>query len=191
MPILVPASTSVSLNELKQHLNMSLSKTTHDEELRRFLAAAETAISHVTGPLTPTPTVEKHHGGAATIILRHPRAVALTSLAYSDGTTTSLDDFDLDTETGIVHWGCGTAGSFPSGVRNVTVSYTAGFSEIPTDLKHAVKELVRHLWETQRGAVTRPGFTDSEDSAVLAGAFSSLPERVQQLIQPYAIPTVA
>lgn len=182
--------SAVSIADVKTHLNMS--SIANDGELQRFIDAAETAIGHRVGPLTPVEVTETLDGGRDCLILRNPRAVSLTSVTSADGTTTTLTDFDLDTSTGIVYWRYGTAGSFTYGRRNVTVTYLAGWDPLPADLAHAVKELVRHLWETQRGASTgaRPGFAD-DDTATVAGAFSSWPVRVQELLEPYTVPSVA
>lgn len=183
--------SAVSLTDVKAHLNMTGSG--NDTELQRFIDAAETAIGHRVGPLTPESRVEKHNGGSSVIVLRSPRAVSLTSIAYADGSTYSSSDYDLDTDTGVLYLAYGgTYSRYPGGQRNVTVAYQAGWSSLPADLVQAVKELVRHLWETQRGAATgaRPGFAD-EDSAALAGSFSSWPIRVRELLEPYTVPSVA
>lgn len=191
--VLAAGELSVDLREVKQHLQMNLLTVTNDDELLRFVLAAEKAIGHRTGPLAPVSVTEKHDGGRTLIILHNPRAVSLTGVTYTDGRTTTLSDFDLDTDTGILYWGYGTAGAFTSGCRNVIVQYRAGFSPLPEDLRQAVKELVRHLWKTQRGADTgaRPGFTDTQDAEPVAGSFSSWPPRVQELVAPYSTPMVA
>lgn len=174
--------SAVTLAEVKAHLQMASSA--NDTELQRFINAAEAAITRHVGPLVPlTVTSERRNGGRDKIRLRYPRAVSLTSITYSDGTPTTVGDFDLDKDTGVVYFGP-DPGTFTYGVRNVLVSYVAGFAAIPDDLAHAVKELVRHLWKTQRpnSAGARPGFED-EDPVV--GAFSSWPVRVQEWIEPF------
>lgn len=182
--------SAVTLAEAKTHLNMTGSS--NDAELQRFIDVAETAIGNRVGPLTPVSVTEKHNGGASVIVLRQPRAVSLTSVSYADGTTSTLSDYDLDTDTGILYWNYGTAGYFGGPARNVTVTYMAGWASVPEDLRQAVKELVRHLWETQRGANSgaRPGFADTEDVQT-GGDFGSWPPRVAQLVAPYVCPVVA
>lgn len=172
--------SAVSLADVKTHLQMT--NSTNDTELQRFINVAETAIGHRTGPLTPVEVVEKHDGGSNLIVLRKIPVASLTSAGYADGTDLDTDDLDLDTDTGILRWGYNTAGVFTAGSRYVTVTYQSGYSALPADLAHAVKELVRHLWQTQRGNnAGRPTF----DEEPVAGAFSSWPIRVQELIAPY------
>lgn len=182
--------SAVSLADVQAHLNMTAGA---NAELQRFIDVAETAIGNLVGPLTAVSTVEKHNGGGNILILRKPRAVSLTSIVYADGTTSTLSDYDLDTETGIVYWNYGTRGWFPSGTRTITVTYQAGWASLPADLVHAVKELVRHLWETQRGSATgaRPGFADTDDVQAVAGDFGSWPPRVRELVDAYTVPVVA
>lgn len=176
--------SAVSLADVKTHLNMTT--TANDTELQRFIDVAETAIGHWVGPLTPTAVTEKLNGGGTSLVLRYP-AVSLTSIAYADGTASTLSDYDLDTATGIVYWNFGTAGRFPGSSRNVTVTYQAGFTSLPADLVHAVKELVRHLWETQRP--NKPGRTSGDE--FVPGSLDTYPPRVQGLLAPYRTPVVA
>ena len=182
---------AVSLAEMKKHLNMS--GAGNDAELQRFIDVAEAALSNRVGPLTPVTVTERHDGGAPLIVLRQPRAVSLTSVTYADGTASTLSDYDLDSDTGVLYWNYGTAGRFAGSRRNVTVTYVAGWASLPLDLVDAVKELVRELWETQRGASSgvRPGFTDNDDNSFGVGGLPLFPPRVEQLIAPYVVPTVA
>lgn len=177
----------VSLPDVKTHLQMTT--TANDTELQRFINAAEKAISARVGSLSAVEVVEKHDGGTTRLVLNKTPAISLTSAAYADGTTITVTDLDLDTATGIVHWGYGKAGRFAGGSRFVTITYQSGWSTLPDDLVHAVKELTRHLWDTQRGNNSaRPGFADEPP---VPGAFSSWPTRVQELVEPYLSPGIA
>ena len=178
----------VSLADVKTHLNMT--GTANDTELQRFIDVAEAAIGNRVGPLSPTSVTEVHNGGSGTIVLRQPVAASVTSITYTDGAAGA--GYTLDGSTGIVYYG-DNYGAFPGGPRNVTVTYIAGWTTLPADLAHAVKELVRELWETQRGSNqgARPGFTDTEDPDFGTGGLPLFPPRVAQLIAPYIVPRVA
>jgi len=181
--------SAVTLADVKAHLNMAGSG--NDTELQRFIDVAEAAISNLVGPLTPVTVTEVHNGGRGSIVLRQPVAVSLTSVAYADGSAGS-SSYTLDGTTGILYYG-DSYGCFPGGPRNVTVTYLAGWASLPADLVHAVKELVRELWETQRGASTgaRPGFTDTQDPTYGGGGLPLMPPRVVQMLEPYIVPKVA
>jgi hypothetical protein len=72
------------------------------------------------------------------------------------------------------------------------VVYSAGRASCPADLLLAVRELVRHIWETQRGGTRRPGSSASSETAnTIAGAAYLFPFRVEQLLAPYIQPGFA
>lgn len=194
---------AVSLAEVKQHLQMDLTKTTNDVELQRFIDAAETAIGHRVGPLTPITVTETHDGGDASIYLRKLPVGSVTTVTevvgniiytltnQPPGQSVDAWGYTVNSTTGRVirRTASGQPYRFVPGMENVTVTYQAGWATLPDDLVAAVKELVRHLWKTQRGNNSgRPGF---EDEPVVVGAFSSWPERVVELVQPYNSPRVA
>lgn len=139
--------TEVSPDEVK----LRLGKTTSDDdgEIEDMIAAAEAEYAELIGPIGST--TAKFHGGGASIIL--PAGVtAVTAAAYDDGTTIDLDDLDLDTRTGILHWGYNTAGVFTTGMRNVTLTYTVA---LPANHREAIiADVAGYFAATQRGGGT-------------------------------------
>lgn len=169
----------LTLAEVKSHLKITVS--TYDGELQSFIDAAVAAIGERVGPLEPTSRtvrVRSFQGG-----FRVPApAVSLTSVADADGTALTIGDLYLDVAPALVTTNDGTL--LPS--RYYTVTYVAGRDPVPDDLKLAVKELVRHFWDTQRGPSRRPGSTASEATAnTVPGAAYLLPFRVSELLRPH------
>lgn len=146
----------VTVAEVKTHLNITGGSS--DTELQTFLDSAEALISRRVGPLTSTATTYRVDGGTDTLSLPVTPAISLTSVTPVNGTALTLADLDLDTATGLVRYLAG--GTFTA--ARYTVVYNAGRASVPDDLKMAVKELVRHLWRTQRGSAVRPGSSDSD-----------------------------
>jgi hypothetical protein len=177
----------VALGEVKTHLNLTAS--THDAELQSLIDAAEAAIGERVGPLAPTAeTARVRGGGRDTLVLPISPVVSLTSVTPVDGDALTLSDLHLDQESGLIAFEAG--GSFS--LRHYDVAYDAGRTECPADLKLAVKELVRHVWSTQRGPTTRPGSRESEGAAnTLPGAAYVFPFRVEQLLAPHEQPGFA
>lgn len=136
--------TEVSPDEVK----LRLGKTTSDDdgEIEDMIAAAEAEYAELIGPIGET--TARFHGGQKSIIL--PAGVtAVTAAAYDDGTTIDLDDLDLDTRTGILHWGYNTAGRFTYGSRNVTLTYTVA---LPANHREAIiADVAGYFAATQRG----------------------------------------
>lgn len=172
----------LELSDVKAYL--AITSGTHDIVLQGFIDAAESAITAKCGPLAAT-AVEQHvEASAGTIMLSTIPALALTSITpAAGGTPLSLSGVTLDGPSGVV-----------SGVSSGTyvVVYSAGRDPAPADLLMGVKELVRHLWDTQRGPGRRPGSTTSETTAnTIPGAAYMMPFRVAELIAPHLQPGFA
>ncbi len=173
--------TALRLADVKAFLNVGT--TRHDDELQDILDRAEAILAARVGPLSPlTVTGERHTGPGPLVLKRYP--VVSVVGATSGGAV--VGDLDLDGDAGLLY------GSFGSARGGVRVTYTAGRAVLPADLEAAVLELVRHLWQSQRpaGAQAPPGSLGGGDDAPPGGAFL-LPYRVQSLIEPYLLPTVA
>jgi hypothetical protein len=167
----------LTLAQAKTHLNITV--TTDDTELQTIIDSAEAVLTRYCGPLEETVTTERSPGGVYTLVLRKSPVISLVSVTPYQGAALTLTDLYLDPATGLVTYNSGAA--FTS--MYYTVVYSAGRSSCPADLLQAVKELVRHMWDTQRGRLA-PGGPRASDSAsnTLPGAGYLLPFRVQELI---------
>jgi hypothetical protein len=166
----------VLLADAKAYLNITV--TTYDTELQGFIDAAEAAIAVRCGSLTSVPVTEQTNSACRVLMLSSLPVVSITSITSLAGAVASLSDLVVDKRAGVV---TGLARD------TYTVVYQAGRASVPEDLKMAVKELVRHLWTTQRGAGVRPG------SAIIEPTSTGylLPYRVQELMAPYVQPGFA
>lgn len=181
--------TVLSLDEAKEHLN--LTTDVQDAELAVFIDAAEAAIAKRVGPLEPTDVTSVVDSGGGTLVLPCIPVISVTSVTAVPGFGGVYDasGLSLNGQTGVLSPSSnqdsfGFAGSnFGSGLLagRYTVSYVAGREEVPSDILLAVKELVRHLWSTQRGGAKRPGSTD--DPAQSSGYL--MPYRVAELLAPH------
>jgi hypothetical protein len=173
--------STVTLAEVKTALNETT--TDNDTELQRLIDAAEAEYTEWVGPLTGSVT-EVHSGGGSSLILSHPNAGTITAAAYTDGTTITTSDLDLDTSTGIVYWDYNTAGIFTSGTRNVTVTYTVG--TLPANHREAIIADVAGLFAaTQRGGGTARGaFPDQGYEVPVATNPITLFPRIRALAGP-------
>lgn len=163
----------LSLPDAKKYLGIPDNVVTHDEELQAFIDAAEAALERRVGPLQPKSRTDRVRGGSALSLLAMP-AISLTSVTDVNGGSLSVDDLYLNGAAGVVTNVYGS--SFPA--REYDVTYSAGRASCPPDLMMALKELVRHLWRTQRG----PGGTADQNAP---GAAFMMPNRVLELIGPH------
>lgn len=174
----------LDLAAAKRHLN--LTTNTNDAELQEFIDAAVAAVEARVGPLDAADQTATVTSNGRTLVLPAAPVVDLVSVT-SLGNEVDPDGLTLDGSSGVVR------GVLASN-RSYTVVYRAGWADgqVPGDLVLAVKEMVRHLWTTQRGGSKRPGTTPSDSVAnTIPGAAYALPIRVEQLLMPHMLPGIA
>jgi hypothetical protein len=182
-----PAYSSViKIADVKARLNKTVA--VDDDEIQDMLDAAVAEYEQLIGPVSGTVT-EKHDGGSGIIVLGASNVSAVTAATYTDGTTITVSDLDVDTATGIVGWGWNTAGWFTSGRRNVTITYTVG--ALPANHREAIVADVAGYFEvTQRGGAGRPSFAgEAGYEAAYAGTPTVLFPRIRELAKQF--PSVA
>jgi len=187
----------VSFDEVKDHLNIPSTSTTNDTELYRFIDAATEMAQNYTGTILGrvTFTNEIYDGNQQTLRLLHPRAITILSVV-ENGLTLSSTDYALDyTGQRLDRVTSGSLnepnffGIWAPGARNITVSYVAGYVNPHPQAKQGVLELIRHLWQTQRGAMNVISRNQNGDDFYPASTFS-MPRRVMELLDPISLPGI-
>lgn len=174
----------LSVDDAKAYLRITVD--TYDDEIEGIVAAAEAAIAQRVGPLEPTSVTARVSGGSGSLVLPVVPAVSLTSVTPYGGSALTVGD--LRVNGGVVTY-ADSASSFTG--STYTVVYSAGRTTCPADLLLAVKELVRHLWGSQRGPA-RAGAPMSDATAnTVPGAAYLLPFRVTELLAPHLSPGFA
>jgi hypothetical protein len=174
----------VSLRDAKQQLNLPLATTTHDEELRGFIAAATDAVEFITGPVVVRSYSERINGDRPMLALSHTPVVSVTSMTplLSDGTAYLAADMDVDPDSGVVQRLTGDW--FTGGPWRLT--YKAGRSVIPGGVRLAALIIVQHLWRTQRGGQSAVRARSQDDyTEPIPGLGYSIPNRAMELLQRY------
>jgi hypothetical protein len=173
----------LSLADAKTHINVT--GTAQDTEISAFIARAERAIAERVGPLEPEARTVRVTPTNSTLLVPSP-AVSITSVTDSEGVALTVADLHLE-RAGLITYDDGR--TFSS--RWYDVVYLHGRSSCPADLVLAVAEMVRHLWDTQRGRSTPGGPRASEmTSNTIPGAAYLLPFRVAELIAPHRVQLV-
>lgn len=173
--------TAPTVDDFKVHLNIPAAQTDDDAELGRVLAAAVRTVERRVGFLTPTDVVEHHLGLALApeMVLRRAPVNELTSVEVLGGAAVTSDQYLLDSEAGIVQL---LGGRTFHG--DYTVTYQAGWAEVPDDIGLATLIIGAQLWETQRvpgRSATRFG-QPAEPQPVRGFA---IPNRAATLLAPY------
>lgn len=198
------AEQIVDLQSVKAHLNMIPTDTSQDAELLGFILAATPIIRDIIGPFLPETHVEFFNGGVQTLSVEWQPLISvqsvyeyygLSSFLLTEqplGTQLTAFGFTVDYTTGQLTrrtFG-GEAAEFALGSKNVKVTYTAGRSSIPYNVRLGALELIRHNWQmTQQGGRGRMrssvGGGGDEMSVPIGFA---VPDRVVEMLAPHRRP---
>ena len=187
----------VGYDEALEFLNIP-AVSAHENEIRRFIDAstdlAETYVGQVLGRRTFTN--ELYDGGTEFIRIRNPKAISITSVT-ENGMAVSASNYVLDyTGQRLYRIGSGTLyatnsyGYWTQGMNTVSITYVAGYVNPPMSAKQGVLEILRHLWQTQRGAINVMSRTNSGDELYSTPTYS-LPRRAMELLDPTSFPGLA
>jgi len=188
----------VSLDDAKYHLNIPSTDVSQDAELSRIIdAAADLSESYVGIVLgRRTYTNELYDGNAEFIRLRSPKAISITSV-YENGALLNSGQYVLDpTGQRLYRVGSGTLyatnsyGYWSGGMNNVQITYVSGWVNPPAAAKQGVLEVIRHLWQTQRGSMSVLGRNLAGDETYQTPTYS-LPRRAMELLDPVGLPGLA
>lgn len=190
----------VSYDSVLSHLNIPAASA-DAEEIRRFIdAAQDLAEGYVGAVLGRRSFVELYDGNTDVIRLNNPRAISITEV-IENGVTLGVADYKLDstgqrlhrlTSASLTQSTSVAYGYWATGVNAVKVTYTAGYAITPPAIQQGVLEIVRHLWQTQRGAVnvmSRTGAASGDD--FYPASTYSLPRRAMELLDPASLPGLA
>ena len=187
----------VGYDEVLEFLNIPAASA-NENEVRRFIDAstdlAETYVGQVLGRRTYAD--ELYDGGTEFIRIRNPKAISITSV-YETGALVSSSNYVLDyTGQRLYRIGSGTLyatnsyGYWTQGMNNIKITYVAGYVNPPMSAKQGVLEIIRHLWQTQRGAINVMSRTNSGDELYSTPTYS-LPRRAMELLDPTSFPGMA
>ena len=188
----------VSLDDAKYHLNIPATDTSQDAELTRMIDAAADLCEQYVGAVLGrrTYTAELYDGNNEFLRLRNPKAISITSV-YENGALLAAAAYALDpTGQRLYRVGSGTLyatnsyGYWTGGMNNISVTYVSGFVNPPAAAKQGVLEVIRHLWQTQRGSMSVMGRNLAGDETYQTPTYS-LPRRAMELLDPVSLPGIA
>jgi hypothetical protein len=175
----------VGLAEAKQHLNMT--RTDADEELLEFIGRASAAVeshSKLWHRATIVETLDRYPRRA--IVLSKRRAVSVSSVV-ENGVTIDPLTYQLAGQV-LTRGYYSLAANWLAGPGALVVTYQAGETVVPLDVRQAVLLMLEHLWQTQRGPSSgRTSSAAGQEAAYDPRQSFSLPRRVQELLEPYTL----
>lgn len=175
-----------SFQDAKDYLNIK--QSVNDDELRRFIDTAcskmERYLRRVVGRRSFTETFS---GGQIEHFFLNRTVLSIASVKES-GVLLDPTKYVLDPEgMSVVRL---EGQTFERGLYNIEITYTAGFADPPADIVHGTLDLLRHLWETQRGSINVMA-AGSDDDYVDPRSTFSFPRRVRELVDDWRLPYTA
>jgi hypothetical protein len=181
----------IGLGEAKAHLSAGsvTSWTIDDDELLNFLAAVTEVIESKAGPCVRRTVVQRISDGCYQLVLSQAPVISVTSVqsVWTGGPGWTGANLILDADAGIVTT---QLGAIPFYYGPWDVTYVAGRTIVPERILHAAKELLRHLWETQRGQLAAPILGGGETFTTSTGQAFSIPYRVLELLADDVTPAI-
>ena len=189
----------ISYDVALAHLNIPAASADEDE-IRRFIDAAQDLAENYVGTVLGrrTFTSDQYDGNTDVLRLRNPRAISISSV-YENGTLLDSSQYLLDptgqrlyrlTTSSLSVSSFGAYGFWAAGVNSVSVTYVAGYTITPPAVQQGVLEILRHLWQTQRGVVNVMNRTGTGDDFYSTATYS-LPRRAMELLDPASLPGLA
>jgi hypothetical protein len=187
----------VGYDEVLEYLNIPAASA-NENEIRRFIDAAtdlaETYVGQVLGRRTYSS--ELYDGGQEFLRIRNPKAISITSV-YENGALLGAGAYALDyTGQRLYRVGSQTIyatnsyGYWSQGFNNISITYVAGYVNPPMSAKQGVLVIIKHLWESQRGAMNVMGRVLGGDELYQTPTYS-LPRRAMELLDPTSFPGMA
>lgn len=131
-------------SEVKDAEGIDAGVTTWDAEIDLLILSVTQRIRrYARFPIESEAFSEKHSGmGWSEILLNASPVLSITSVVES-GATLAASDYEAVGRK-LIRLSAGYPTPWVRGERNITVSYTAGFSSVPSDIQRAAVLQIRH-----------------------------------------------
>ena len=184
-----PFETAVlPLQDAKDMLTIPQATTTNDALIASWIATIESCLERYTGgPLVnKTITGERSEMQAyqTVIPVRQRPLVSVVSITSASGGAIDISaGLDLDVNAGLIRRRLGLPfyGPFFSWLPQVTVTYVAGWgTSVPAAFNSAARIILKHLWQSQRGAALLPAIP--EEMVTVPGFGFAIPDQAAELL---------
>ncbi len=133
-----------------------------------------------------TPNIEIFSGGVPYFLLLENPIIAISSMEYSSDygqTYTTLEQYVDWVQDGDFILPI-TATEFPKAIRGYKITYTAGFEDVPEDLRLAVMDLITY-YRKNDGAVNTLKHANTQTMQIEYLSDTSLPSHIRRVLDYY------
>lgn len=171
-----------SLAAAKSKLDIPVTSTGDDEELREFIEATTQCVEYFVGPVTRRTVQQVVRGGGYSVVLHTHPVLSVTSVVGIQSWQMPIEvgALDIDPDTGIVR----RSDVLPFWPGEYRFTYIAGRAVLPANVSLAAKLILQHLWRTNFGAARGPSSSDDFLATEQVPGFGyAIPNRALQLLQ--------
>lgn len=174
-----------SLAAAKAKLDIPMTSTSVDDELREFIEATTQCVEYFVGAVVRRTVQQVVQGGRYSVVLHTRPVLSVTSIVGIQPwqMPINVSALDIDTTTGIVR----RTDILPFWQGEYRATYIAGRTAVPANVSLAAKLILQHMWRTNYGATRGlTGIGGGEDFAVteqVPGLGYAIPNRALQLLQ--------
>lgn len=200
----------LTIAEARSAVNLPTGDTSHDTELELFVTGISGRIDELCGPVVQrTVSGERHDGGGRRVLLDRQHVESVSSVSEWSGTTETVLTEETDAskpsqgfllDGDIYAWVYRRSGDadarFPTGRRNVVVTYTAGryadTASVGSTFKLAAASVLRRMWKREQSswAQSPDFFPDTENPTAGLGFFKAVDPMVKELLAGELLPPV-
>lgn len=190
----VSASNNAFISLAEAKAELSILSTADDDVLLPYVEWACVLAERVadTDFSRKTITAEKHdvYGTRTAVCLRHRPVLSVTTVTER-GTTLAATEYATDARWGMLKRMAGTydRATWAEGTNSVSVTYVAGWTVIPADVRKATLQILEHLWENQRGTLS--GRPTQAQEFPNAGVNWNLPNKARDTLMDFRPPAIA
>lgn len=159
------------------------------DTLAIYVAAATEVIEDITGAILIRTVVQPADGGRTGVALWE-RPSSIDSVTVNGSAATGY----VTNMNAAIVYADGSGGRFADGVQNVVITYQTGAEAVPSAIRLAARELVRHLWQLgqQQANTQTPAYTPNTQQSGMTRSGFAVPNRVIELCgSHYSLPGIA
>lgn len=203
--LLAPSQQLVTVDAVKDVLNMDPDNRVHDTKILRWINSARPLIEAIVGPIIQQQFEELHDGGGDFIIARHRPSTELgtspvllvNAISEYNGPIEwplalipspdfgQLYSVEVDVRLGKIvrRTAGGAVQAFPYMPQSVHLWYTAGQSSVPDNVAEATMEYLRENYQGTAQALRRAGTKAAVSTAAPPTGYA-LSYRVENMLSP-------
>lgn len=175
----------ITLAELKPYLKIDASETAFDTLLTSMISEISKLIQNLIGCDLIQDTysgIKVNGSGYSVLDLPNWPITAVSSITEDGVTLAEGTDFEIDPSGDYL---IRLDGKWSKGIKNITVSYTAGHSDTPGDLKLGCKKQIGHEWKQQTNKEWGETSRSFPDGSIAFTPTSDLLDSVKEICKRY------